>query len=70
MDSIKCPHFSSLTREKVALMTTSREVEVGATLHAALDMSLVMSPQHFLAAARSFQHMGAAELGHHQQQKA
>lgn len=52
-------------------MTTSREAEVdAATLRAALDTSLMISPQHFLAAACWFQHLGAAELGCHQQQKA
>lgn len=40
-------------------MTTSREVELGATLYAALDMNLVMSPQHFLAAAHCSQKVSA-----------
>lgn len=51
-------------------MTTTTDVEVDATLHATLDMSLLMSPQHFLVAAHWFQHLGTAELAYHQQQKA
>lgn len=44
-------------------MTTIREVEVDATLHATLDIGLEMSPQHCSAAACWFQHFGGCRVG-------